>query len=118
MGSHEMMPLLASTCEPLNSGDKELALNSQSPNRRRFRLVLRCGLGFIEYPDGAHHAGQLLGANFPEFQSSQQLKRTGFSNQINLILEPVSLGLGFTVLPTYAVAAFRASGKIKICPLM
>lgn len=74
-------------------------------------------LGFIDHPDGAHHAGQLLGANFPEFQSSQQLNRTGFSNQINLILEPVSLGLGFTVLPTYAVAAFRASSKIKIWPL-
>ncbi len=29
MSSREMMPLLASTCEPLNSGDKDLGLNAQ-----------------------------------------------------------------------------------------
>jgi DNA-binding transcriptional LysR family regulator len=29
-------------------------------------------LGFIDHPDGAYHAGQLLSVNFPEFQSSLQ----------------------------------------------
>ncbi|WP_372738535.1 LysR family transcriptional regulator [Neptunomonas sp.] len=71
-------------------------------------------LGFIDHPDGAHHAGLLLGANYPEFQNSKQFKRTGFSNQINLILEPVSMGLGFTVLPGHAVAAFNDTGQVKI----
>lgn len=74
-------------------------------------------LGFIDHPDGAYHAGQLLSVNYPEFQNSRQFKRSGFSNQINLILEPVSRGLGFTVLPNYAVAAFKESNKVKIHPL-
>jgi len=71
-------------------------------------------LGFIDHPDGAYHAGQLLSVNFPEFQNSNQFKRSGFSNQINLILEPVSMGLGFTVLPSHAVGAFKDTEKVKI----
>ena len=71
-------------------------------------------LGFIDHPDGAHHAGQLLSVNFPEFQHTGQFKGSGFSNQINLILEPVSMGLGFTVLPRHAVEAFRQNGQVKI----
>ena len=68
-------------------------------------------LGFIDHPDGSYHAGQLLSVNFPEFQNSHQFKISGFSNQINLILEPVSLGLGFTVLPSHAVSAFKENGN-------
>ena len=64
-------------------------------------------LGFINHPDGAHHAGLLLSANYPEFQHSNLFKQRGFSNQIALILEPVSMGLGFTVLPAYAAEAFQ-----------
>lgn len=64
------------------------------------------GLGFIDHPDGAHHANLLLGANFPEFAHVNQFPKKGFSNQIGLILEPVSMGLGFTVLPAHAVEAF------------
>lgn len=71
-------------------------------------------LGFIDHPDGAFHAGQLLSVNFPEFQNSNQFKRSGFSNQINLILEPVSMGLGFTVLPAHAVGAFKARDKVTV----
>jgi DNA-binding transcriptional LysR family regulator len=74
-------------------------------------------LGFIDHPDGAYHAGQLLSVNFPEFQSSNQFKRSGFSNQINLILEPVSMGLGFTVLPRHAVGAFKDNDKVNAHPL-
>ncbi|WP_067985824.1 LysR family transcriptional regulator [Neptuniibacter pectenicola] len=75
-------------------------------------------LGFVDHPDGAYHAGQLLSVNFPEFQHSSQFKRSGFSNQINMILEPVSMGLGFTVLPRYAVAAFAGAEKVNVHPLM
>ncbi|MDO6825035.1 LysR family transcriptional regulator [Marinobacter sp. 1_MG-2023] len=63
-------------------------------------------LGFIDHPDGAHHAGMLLGANYTQFQHSNLFQKKGFSNQIGLILEPVSMGLGFTVLPAHAVEAF------------
>ncbi len=69
-------------------------------------------LGFIDHPDGAHHASLLLGENFKEFQHIQDFEINGFSNQISLILEPVSLGLGFTVLPAYAVEAFHSPSKI------
>jgi len=71
-------------------------------------------LGFIDHPDGAYHSSLLLGANYPEFKHYNQFKKTGFSNQINLILEPVSMGLGFTVLPAHAVAAFPAPETVKI----
>lgn len=65
-------------------------------------------LGFIGHPDGEHHAGLLLSANYPAFQHSHQFTLRGFSNQINLILEPVSRGLGFTVLPAHAVQSFHS----------
>lgn len=63
-------------------------------------------LGFIDHPDGAHHASMLLSANYSEFQHINDFKKKGFSNQIGLILEPVSRGLGFTILPAHAVAAY------------
>ncbi len=71
-------------------------------------------LGFIDHPDGAYHTDQLLAVNYPEFQHTNQFKRSGFSNQINLILEPVSMGLGFTVLPRHAVKSFKAAQKLKV----
>mgnify|MGYP006282731937 FL=1 len=74
-------------------------------------------LGFIDHPDGSHHANLLLGANYPEFQHSQLFPKKGFSNQIGLILEPVSLGLGFTVLPAHAVEAFHTPEAICVHPL-
>ena len=70
-------------------------------------------LGFISHPDAKHHAQLLLSENFPEFEHVDQIKQTGFSNQISLILEPVSLGLGFTVLPAHAVSAFNKPALIK-----
>ncbi|WP_376708487.1 LysR substrate-binding domain-containing protein [Shewanella surugensis] len=43
--------------------------------------------------------------------------KKGFSNQNHLILEPVSMGLGFTVLPHFAVDDFLKSNLIKTHPL-
>lgn len=70
-------------------------------------------LGFIDHPDGSHHAGMLLSANYPKFQHSNDFEKKGFSNQIGLILEPVSRGLGFTVLPAHTVEAFQKPWRIK-----
>ena len=72
-----------------------------------------CNLGFIGHPDAKHHAQLLLSENYSEFEHIDQIKRAGFSNQISLILEPVSLGLGFTVLPAHAVGAFNKPELIK-----
>jgi DNA-binding transcriptional LysR family regulator len=71
-------------------------------------------LGFINHPDGHHHANLLLSENFNDFEHISYLKESGFSNQISLILEPVSMGLGFTVLPEHAVMQFRDQTKIKV----
>ncbi|TCS39746.1 LysR family transcriptional regulator [Reinekea marinisedimentorum] len=71
-------------------------------------------LGFVDHPDGAYHAQLLLSENYPQFQNSRQFCKSGFSNQINLILEPVSRGLGFTVLPKHAVEAFAKREQIRV----
>lgn len=74
-------------------------------------------LGFIDHPDGAYHASLLLSANYPEFQHISTFEKKGFSNQISLILEPVSKGLGFTVLPAFAVEAFSKPDLISVFTL-
>lgn len=71
-------------------------------------------LGVIAHPDGAHHCNLLLSKNFEQFVGIEQFQQRGFSNQIGLILEPVSLGLGFTVLPMHAVAAFGKQNSIQL----
>jgi DNA-binding transcriptional LysR family regulator len=74
-------------------------------------------LGFISHPDATHHGRQLLSENFIEFEHIEQFQHKGFSNQISLILEPVSRGLGFTVLPLFAAKAYQLQDLIKIHPL-
>jgi DNA-binding transcriptional LysR family regulator len=71
-------------------------------------------LGFISHPDAKHHAQLLLSENFNEFKHIDQFPRHGFSNQISLILEPVSRGLGFTILPHQAALAFNKQNEICI----
>jgi DNA-binding transcriptional LysR family regulator len=71
-------------------------------------------LGFISHPDAPHHGRLLLSENFEEFKHVEQFMHKGFSNQISLILEPVSRGFGFTVLPLHAAQAFRQQDLIKI----
>lgn len=71
-------------------------------------------LGFINHPDAEHHAHLLLSKNFVAFSHIKQFKHQGFSNQISLILEPISRGIGFTVLPLHAVSAFYKQETISI----
>lgn len=75
-------------------------------------------IGFIDHPDGAHYADRLLNANFGEqFYSFEKLKKSGYINQINQILVPVSEGLGFTVLPEIAVRFFPKQDLLHVAPL-
>ena len=65
-------------------------------------------LGFINHPDGHHYAIQVLEANFAgDFKGMQSVPQSGYINQLNQILLPVSRGLGFTVIP-------RSS--LDVCP--
>ena len=72
-----------------------------------------CQLGFIDHPDGRNMALRLLGRRYPG-KHVDEIQQRGFTNQIGLILEPVARGLGFTVLPRFAVTAFPRQEKIRV----
>ena len=71
-------------------------------------------LGFIDHPDGQAMAGRLLSRRFPGGAGVRNLPCNGFTNQIALILESVSRGLGFTVIPRYARLAFSRPDAIQV----
>ncbi len=108
MTSKSVLPEVS--CTPLAKESLILVTPAriQSPDWQTLMM-----LGFIDHPDGMHHATLLLGENYPEFRHGEQFPKSGFSNQIGLILEPVSKGLGFTVLPAHAVAAFARPELIR-----
>lgn len=75
-------------------------------------------LGFINHPDGRDMLEKVFSLNFPEeYKSFEGIKISGGSNQIGRILEPVALGLGFTVLPHFAFDAFRDKARLSTYPL-
>ncbi len=74
-------------------------------------------IGFISHPDAAHHTSMLLQPNFAGFKHVTDLQVKGYINQINMILEPVAAGVGFTVLPLSVIEAFPKPMKIKRVPL-
>ncbi|WP_210014398.1 LysR family transcriptional regulator [Pseudomonas palmensis] len=71
-------------------------------------------LGFINHPDGIGMATRLLSRKYPGSPSIREIQMRGFSNQVNLILEPVSRGLGFTVLPRFAKQAFHRQEALQV----
>lgn len=82
-------------------------------------FVLSCwqdlqSLGFINHPDGNAMATRLLSRCFPGNPGIQSLPVSGFINHIGLIPEPVSRGLGFTVLPRYARLAFPRQHLLQV----
>ncbi|WP_315388774.1 LysR family transcriptional regulator [uncultured Stenotrophomonas sp.] len=70
-------------------------------------------LGFIDHPDGRAMATRLLSRRFPGNPGIGSLPVHGFTNQVALILEPVSRGLGFTVIPRHARESFAQPASIK-----
>ncbi|MFF7709939.1 LysR substrate-binding domain-containing protein [Pseudomonas sp. NPDC007930] len=71
-------------------------------------------LGFIDHPDGTGMATRLLSRRYPGSRGVKDLPRSGFSNQVGLILEPVARGLGFTVLPRLARQAFHQQPALQV----
>ncbi|MCZ4279846.1 LysR family transcriptional regulator [Kiloniella laminariae] len=70
-------------------------------------------LGYIDHPNGAHYASQVLEKNYPrEFSGFADLPQKGYINQLSQILLPVSEGLGFTVLPESTVDLFPDQKRI------
>lgn len=73
-----------------------------------------CQLGVIMHPDASHHISSVLRANYAQFRHLSEFPLKGAVNQINLILEPVAAGNGFTVLPESIVNAFPRQQDISI----
>lgn len=75
-------------------------------------------LGFIAHPDGYAHADELLSLNFPdEYRGAEALVRRSFVNQIGQIPEPVTRGLGYTILPGSGVNSFRDRSLLTVVDL-
>ncbi len=131
--SHRFAPS-AQIAAMLLDGQIEFGLTTRPPEDGRLqvrefveealRLVLPAGhpksdwealmrLGMIGHPDGADMAARLFGRCYPG-QRVSTLPERGFVNQIGLILEPVARGLGFTVLPQFAVSAFGRPSELYV----
>ncbi len=104
-------PLIDLHCEAIAKEDL-LLVTPASVKQPDWHQLLE--LGFIGHPDGQHHATLLLRENYAEFEHIESIEKKGFSNQISLILEPVARGLGFTVLPAYAVEAFHNRNAVMV----
>ena len=71
-------------------------------------------LGYIDHPNGAHYADQVLGQNYKDdFTGFKQIPTRGYINQLNQILLPVAQGLGFTVLPESTVDQYPDANVIR-----
>ncbi|MBQ0784421.1 MAG: LysR family transcriptional regulator [Amphritea sp.] len=96
--------------EPL--GEDALCLVMPAQSEPTWEVLLE--LGFINHPDGHHYATQLLEKNFSgEFKGMDQLPQTGYINQLSQILLPVSMGLGFTVIPKSSLDVFPYPDRIR-----
>tara|TARA_R110002095_G_scaffold179047_2_gene156218 strand:- start:14788 stop:15219 length:432 start_codon:yes stop_codon:yes gene_type:complete len=75
-------------------------------------------LGFINHPDGHHYAIQLLESNFTTASLGiEEIRQSGYINQLSQILLPVLLGLGFTVIPQSCLDAFPTPDRIRSADL-
>ncbi|WP_394224864.1 LysR family transcriptional regulator [Pseudoalteromonas spongiae] len=63
-----------------------------------------CQRGFINHPDGKHYLSMVFTQLDQHPSSIEFVPISGYINQLNQILLPVSKGLGFTVLPQVAIA--------------
>ena len=74
-------------------------------------------LGLIDHPDAEHYLSlyfaQSQESNFSHL-SIKEIPVTGYVNQISQILQPVAMGLGFTVLPKSVVDTFAEPQYLKI----
>ncbi|MGZ9898472.1 LysR family transcriptional regulator [Shewanella gaetbuli] len=70
-------------------------------------------LGLIDHPD-AHFYWQQIASEYFNDARNKEIKTTGYVNQLNQILLPVAKGLGFTVLPEFAMRSFTRQQDIQI----
>ncbi|MCL1065441.1 LysR family transcriptional regulator [Shewanella olleyana] len=73
-------------------------------------------LGVISHPDAMHYLQQLISSNYSDEQVGS-IPIASYVNQLSQILLPVSKGLGFTVLPEFAVNSFEQQELISVVKL-
>lgn len=75
------------------------------------------GLGVIRHPDLAHYFQTYI-AQCEHTQLNQlnleDIKTQSYINQIHQILEPITRGIGFTVVPSWCVDLFHGRHKLKV----
>lgn len=109
----------------MSTSPKDSSLDAKAIDKEKICLVAPSSLkdssfkglsnlGFIYHPDGPSMAHQVFSLNYPkEFKGIDKIKVSGGNNQISRILEPVALGIGFTVLPEFACKAFLHQKKLQ-----
>ncbi len=73
-------------------------------------------LGLVSHPDAKHYLQQVMSCNFDDY-SADDIPLTSYVNQLNQILMPITKGLGFTVLPEFAVNSVYEQGNITVANL-
>ncbi|WP_144206627.1 LysR family transcriptional regulator [Shewanella donghaensis] len=73
-------------------------------------------LGMIAHPDAMHYWQQVVASNYAD-KLATNINVVSYVNQLNQILIPVSKGLGFTVLPEFAVKSFSDNESITVAQL-
>ena len=97
-------------------GEDELCLVLPAQEELCWQNLIK--LGFVNHPDGHHYANTLLAANFQDnFSGLQEIPQSSYINQLSQILLPVSMGLGFTVVPKSCLNAFSNRAQIKAAQL-
>jgi DNA-binding transcriptional LysR family regulator len=99
-------------------GTQELVVvTSENFTIKEVSLESLLALGFINHPDGLYYLEKVLKNNFQDYKYLKNIKETCYVNQLSQILLPVSLELGFTILPKFTVDNSEYLNKLRIIKL-
>ncbi|WMN59476.1 LysR family transcriptional regulator [Pseudoalteromonas xiamenensis] len=99
-------------------GEEELCLivpHKADLSLNTHELIMQ--LGLISHPDAEHYVSLYFaqsGVPSLERLHVESIPEVGFVNQIGQILEPITQGIGFTVLPKSALKSFNRKDLLKI----
>ncbi|API85867.1 LysR family transcriptional regulator [Francisella uliginis] len=100
----------------LEVGVQELVVvTSKGQKKRSLEDIINTG--FINHPDGLYYLEKIFKNNNKPYSSLKGVRETGYVNQLSQILLPVSLGLGFTILPRFTVENTEYFNKLRILDL-
>ncbi|MBU2899365.1 LysR family transcriptional regulator [Vibrio hepatarius] len=74
-------------------------------------------LGIIRHPDLAHYFQTYIAqSNHTQLNllNLDEIKTQSYINQIHQILEPITRGIGFTVVPSWCINLFNGRHKLKV----